>query len=372
MIEGSSGSVTIRVPHFSRSLREVGLLGPDEKGLVFRSEMHLMNMLKASFRLLALVLAFNLATAQEPGFTSQANLVPVPTLVRDRDGNAVYGLHEKDFILEDNGVEQDVHLDEEAELQPISLVIAVQTGRRADREFGRLTGLSSMLDPVLSNPNNEAAVVFFDSKLNLAQDFTSNGDQVEAELKSISSGDGGAAIFDAVAYSARLLARRPEGRQRVLLLISETRDHGSQFAKLDDVVQLIGATNTLVYALPFSPYLSQQLDVLRSTNRDEWTPNMDILEILAAAQQAMRKNTPKALASMTGGEYELFATRKGFETDMNSFDNHLHSRYLLSFEPKHPSPGLHQIRVRLRNAAENQTVLFRSSYWVSEAGESSP
>lgn len=73
---------------------------------------------------------------------------------------------------------------------------------------------------------------------------------------------------------------------------------------------------------------------------------MDILEKLAAARQAMEKNTPKELASMTGGEYELFNTRKGFETDMTSFANHLHSRYLLNFEPKHPHPGLHQIRVR--------------------------
>jgi len=327
-------------------------------------------MLKASIQLLALLLALDLATAQEPGFTARANLVPVPALVRDKDGNAVYGLHEKDFILEDNGVQQEVHLDEEAESRPVSLVIAVQTGRRAYRELGRLTGLSSMLDPVLSNPNNEAAVVFFDSKLNLAQDFTSNGDLVESDLKSISTGDDGAAILDAVAYSVRLLARRPEERQRVLLLISETRDQGSMFATLDDVVRLIGETNTSVYALPFSPYKSQQLDVLRGANRDEWTPGMDIIEKLAAARQAIRKNTPKALASMTGGEYELFASRNGFETDMVSFANHLHSRYLLSFEPKNPQPGLHQIRVRLRNPAQNETVLFRSSYWVGDAGES--
>ncbi len=124
----------------------------------------------------------------------------------------------------------------------------------------------------------------------------------------------------------------------MLLLISETRDHGSHFSKLDDAVRLIGSTNTLVYALPFSPYVSQQLDAARGNNREEWSPSMDILEKLAAARQAMEKNTPKALASMTGGEYELFNTRKGFETDMTSFANHLHSRYLLSFEPKHPHP----------------------------------
>ncbi len=307
---------SLRVPRPSRVLCErVGLLGPWLKGgIVFRSEMHLTNMLRASFQLLALLLAFQCATAQqEPGFTSQANFVPVSTLVRDRNGNAVYGLRAQDFIIEDDGVEQPIHLEEAAEAQPISLVVAVQTGRRANREFGKLTGLSSMLDPVLSDPR----------------------------------------------------------RQRVLLLISETRDHGSHFSKLDDAVRLIGSTNTLVYTLPFSPYVSQQLDAARGNNREEWSPSMDILEKLAAARQAMEKNTPKELASMTGGEYELFNTRKGFETDMTGFANHLHSRYLLSFEPKHPHPGLHQIRVRLKNPTQNGTVLFRSSYWVAEQGEAS-
>ena len=48
----------------------------------------------------------------------------------------------------------------------------------------------------------------------------------------------------------------------------------------------------------------------------------------------MRKNVPSTVASMTGGEYELFATRKKFEVRMNDFTNHLHSRYLLNFSPK--------------------------------------
>jgi len=150
-------------------------------------------------------------------------------------------------------------------------------------------------------------------------------------------------------------------------LISETRDHGSHFTKIDDAVRLVGVTHTLVYALPFSPYISQQLDSARGSNRDEWSPNFDIIEKVAAARQAMRKNSAKALASMTGGEYEMFATRESFESDLIGFANHLHSRYLLSFEPKDPHAGLHRIRVRFRNAASNQTLLFRTTYWVADS-----
>jgi hypothetical protein len=35
----------------------------------------------------------------------------------------------------------------------------------------------------------------------------------------------------------------------------------------------------------------------------------------------------------------------------------------LSIAPKNPHPGLHQIRVRLREAG-NYTVLARTSYWA--------
>jgi VWFA-related protein len=305
---------------------------------------------------------------ETPRFASRTNLVPVPTLVRDAEGNAIYGLHAKDFIIEDDAVQQTVHLDEAAEDEPLSLVIAVQSGRRAKREFGRISTLASMLDPILSDQNNEAALLLFDSKLDLVRDFTGNADDIEPALRNLQSGDSGAAILDAVAYSARLLARRDEGRRLVLLLISETRDHGSKFAKFDEVLRLIGENNISVFAVPFSPYISQQLDVVRGANKDEWTPNINILEKLAAARQAMRKNISQALTSMTGGEYELFATRNAFETDLTTFSNHLHSRYQLSFEPNDPHPGLHQIRVKLRDPGKNWSVLFRSSYWVEGKG----
>jgi len=239
-------------------------------------------------------------------------------------------------------------------------------GRRANREFGRMAGLAAMLDPVLSGRQNEAALLVFDSGLNLVQDFTRQANVIETDLKHLDSGDDGAAILDAVAYAAKMLAKRPDGRQRVLLLISETRDHGSQFAKIDDAVRLVGVSNTLVYTLPFSPYLSQQLDTARGANKDEWGTTVDLIEKLAAARQAMRKNSAKALAAMTGGEYELFETRKGFESDMLSFANHLHSRYLLSFEPKDPHPGLHRLRVRLKSGDSDKSVLYRSVYWVDQ------
>jgi VWFA-related protein len=331
-----------------------------------------MNALKASLQMVMFTLVFGPAAAQqEPTFNAQSNVVLVPTLVRDVSDNTVYSLQAKDFVIEDDGVEQIPYLDEAAEAAPVSLMIAVQCGRRAWREFDRISGLASMLELVLSQPDTEAAVVFFDSKLNLVRDFTHDSGLLEGDLKTIRAGDNGAAILDAVAYSVKLLNKRPEGRQRVLLLISENRDHGSRFAKLDDVVQSIGVTNVAVYALPFSPSLSQALDTERGSNPDEahWDAPPDWLGTLMMARAAMKKNATHAIAAMSGGEYEPFSSRKAFETRMNSFSNHLHNRYLLSFQPKNPRPGLHRIRVRLKDPERKETVLFRSNYWAGGIAE---
>ncbi len=221
-----------------------------------------------------------------------------------------------------------------------------------------------MLAPILDEPETQIAILTFDSQLNLAQDFTSDGTQIANCLHNLQPGDNGAAILDAVQYSLRLLNKSQEGRQKVLLLVSETRDHGSHFAKIDDVVTLIGNGNATVYALAFSPTISNILDTERGNNEDEMKPGIDLIALLAQARAATKRNTPKAIASQTGGEYELFESRERFETRMIDFTNHLHSRYILSFEPKNPQPGLHLIRVRLKQPG-TATVLARSRYWVA-------
>jgi VWFA-related protein len=303
------------------------------------------------------------AVSQEITLHSQSNVVIIPALVKSANGEVVYGLGPKDFVVEDDGVEQTIRVDEAAEGSAVSLVVAIQRGRRADYEFPRIRGLSAMLDPMVEAGLGSVAIVEFDSQVQLAQDFSSNSERTAGTLKELQPGDGGAAILDAVDYSVKMLEKAPKERQRLLLLISETRDHGSQ-AKIEDVVAEIGQSNTTVYALAFSPSRSNVLDTMRGNNINEMHEGVDFLDLGYRVVQAMRKNTPETIAAMTGGEFESFATGKGFEAHMIDFTNHVHSRYLLSIEPKSPHEGLHQIRVRLRDVGD-QVVLARSSYWVT-------
>jgi VWFA-related protein len=311
---------------------------------------------------LMLLALFAPAIPQETTLRSQSTLVLLPTLVKDPRGGVVYGLSANDFIVEDDGVTQSVRLDESPEAQPISLVIALQRGRSAANEFPRMQGLKTMLDPLFALGTARVAVVEFDSQVNLTRDFSRDETLIDADLMNLQPGDAGAGILDAIRYSVGLLQKEPDDRLRVLLRISETHDHGSH-TKVEDTVNAIAQSNTLMYALAFSPGLSNILDTARGNNKNEMHEGVNFFDLAYRTAQAMRKNVPNTIARMTGGEYELFATRKKFETRMIDFTNHLHGRYLLSFVPDKPHPGFHQLRVRLKDG-KDAVVVARTSYSV--------
>ena len=193
----------------------------------------------------------------------------IPALVKDQQGGIVYGLQAKDFIVEDDGVEQPARLDEAPEGQPISLVVAIQRGRRA---YARV--------PPHARPENQCSTRYSPWERRELPLWSSiarwSSQEISPKmrawsatiLRNLQPGDGGATILDAVNYSVNLLKKEPEDRLRVLLLISETRDHGSH-VKIDDAVSAIGQSNAVMYALAFSPALSNILDTGRGTNKNE-------------------------------------------------------------------------------------------------------
>ncbi len=168
---------------------------------------------------------------EQPNLRVTTTEVLVPTLVEKRGGGILYGLKPKDFVLEDNGVPQKIEVQEEMDTAPVALVVAVELGGVSVLEFDKLAKLGPLLDVFLSEPRSRVALVGFDSVPHLIQDYTHSGDQVNAELQQLQPGDGGAAILDTVNYGVTLLETQPKEYRRVLLLISEERDHGSKHTK---------------------------------------------------------------------------------------------------------------------------------------------
>ena len=289
----------------------------------------------------------------------RANEVLVPTLVEKPGGGVVYGLKPQDFVLEDNGVPQKIRVQEEMDTAPVALVVAVELGGVSVLEFGKLAKLGPLLDLFLSDGKGHAALVGFDSKPHLIRDFTHSSDEVNADLKRLRPGDGGDAILDSVSYAVDLLESEPKEYRRVLLLISEERDHGSKHIKPAQLIQKIGRSDVLVLRVSFSPAKAELLHDMKDSGDNR---AMNIFSTLAMIIPAFKKNVTKELSHMSGGEYNTFTGEKGFENRVVESAKRARNRYLITFSPSDPTPGLHSIRVRL---AEDYgaRVVARANYW---------
>lgn len=296
---------------------------------------------------------------EPPTIRVNTSVVLVPTLVEDRSGQVIYGLKPSDFILLDNGVKQKVHVDEELDTQPVSLLACIQRSRDATLEFDKFARLGPLLQLFTGGNQGEAALVVFDSKPVYLEGFQQDTSYIDRDLQQLSEGDGGAAILDAVGFSVNLLEERPPDHRRVLLLISETRDHGSRHITIPQLVERIGASNTLVFSVSFSPSKAEIIN----WSKGNIGAGTGLLGPVLTAVNAMRRNVPKTLASMTGGEYEPFAREKAFEDRIAEAARHAHNRYLLSFYPSNPEPGLHTLQVKLSQDYAAR-VVARTDYWA--------
>ena len=298
-----------------------------------------------------------------PTIRVTTNEVLVPTLVeKPHGGGIVYGLKQSDFIVEDNGVPQRIHVQEELDTAPIALVIAMEEGRSGWLQFQKFGKMGPLLDMFLSDPRSQVALVGFSSKPRLIHDYTHSEDEIFQSLQQLEPGDGGAAILDTISYGVDLLEDQPKQFRRVLLLISEQRDHGSKHTKPAQLVSKIGRSDVLVVSVSYSPSKAEFAHDIKDSGEDRM---MSMVSTLVMAVQAFKKNVAKQIAIMSGGEYMTFVGDRRFEERIMEAAKEVRNRYLITFSPTDPTPGLHTIRV---HTVEDYgaKIIARANYWRGE------
>jgi VWFA-related protein len=324
-------------------------------------------------------------SADNPKFTVRSNLVFLPTRVQDKKGETIYGLTPEQFTLEDNGVRQALQVDEDPETDGLSLVVVVQCSRSAPAEFAKLKGLPAMIDAIAGGGRHEVAVLSYGEAPYVLGDFSGDSDAVRRALARLKAcGEYQAASIDAAYFAINMLKRRPTHYRRAILLISETRDHGSR-AKLHEVAAELGITDTVIYTVAFSPARDEFVDSFRSGDSppapkkasapaDEppappdpayedhpplftWPPQFLLLV------NALRRNSASELAALSGGESLHFTTQKNFDQSLHRISNQIHNYYLLRFQPSSPTFGLHTLGVRVEGHPE-AVIQTRKNYWA--------
>jgi len=332
----------------------------------------------------------------------RSTLVIVPALVKTKSGQLVFTLKADDFTVKDDGVPQKLQLEPDTDSQPIALVVVVEVGGDGIRHLPDYGDLGPLLDAIVGNVPHHVAIVDFDSEPELLYGFTSDLSKITTELNRIESGDNGASILDAMSFATNLLRKQPPQYRRAILLLSETLDQGSHI-DLTEALHELSDTNTSIYALGFASTKTQIKDeahkfgyagapplppgpehgcfsrdpnapphTTESRGQQDFDCLAELLPPLRLARMAeiatrnsLRKNVPETCARLSGGEYFSFKDPKTLRRDLFTISNDVPNRYVLTFHPESPHPGLHALTVELNNRP-NLRLDARTEYWVDE------
>jgi hypothetical protein len=205
-------------------------------------------------------------------------------------------------------------------------------------------------------------------------------------MQRVRAGDSGAGILDGLVFSLNLVQRRPPEFRRAVLLISEAVDHGSR-TRLNEALHDVSETNTAIYSMTFSTSKAETGAALanktpppcpvgatqRLPGGTQRCISFTPLIVLGArvGLAGLSRNTPETIARLTGGEHMQFNDAKSLESGLSIIANQLPNRYMLSFVPSSPTPGLHTIQVTLKNYPQLR-VSARTSYWMAGRITSEP
>ncbi len=302
------------------------------------------------------------ADAGQQPYTLQAGakIVLVPATVSVK-GQILYGLKANQFQITDNGVPQPVTLDENADSLGLSLVVAVQCSRMAVMEYEKLQGLPDLIQSLVGGTPHEIALIRYGAHPELVQPFTRSLDKVAAAMGHMGPcDDDSAAARDAVSYASSILENRDSHNRHAVLLIGEAHDHGSSVKEKDLIAQL-GRSNTVVDTVAYFPGENEAVSDLK-----HFSGGRGPTGTLIMAVQGMRRNTAKAIAELSGGDYFSFSNRAGFDTGLLKLTNRVHNYYLLSFPvPRNAEPGLHELRVTVPEFREAE-IRARRNYYAGD------
>jgi VWFA-related protein len=175
-------------------------------------------------------------------FKSTTRAVLVPTTVFDPDGHGyVNGLNANDFSVFDNDKAQKVTA--EFTQLPLSVVVAVQANSEIDPVLFKLRKTGLLIQGLVTGVDGDAAVLAFDHRLQILQDFTHDPDKLNDAMQKLNSGSSSARMIDAIFKADRMLKDHdPRNvRRRVIVVLSRDIDKGSE-GRLEETIRQMQLT----------------------------------------------------------------------------------------------------------------------------------
>src|SRR3984893_17015747 len=326
---------------------------------------------------------------QEHAIKVRVNEVIVPVTVLDSKSDMIFDLTKEHFHIFDNGVEQTI---EQFDLGGDSLAVALvmETSSHIQRMAPAIHKMGSAFTETVMALEGRAAVITYDSTVDVRQPFTQDHDAIERSISKVEFNAPEMRLYDAMSAAVGLLKAQPSNFRRVMLIVGESQDHSSN-SKLGLVLREVQLANISIYAvgpsstaadlrygtngssrvpLPkgFPPSSTQQppRNFLGEVPFDLLTPAIWVLT--RGTNEIKNHQLEVALASTGGVHYRAFRDRN-IQLALDRIGGEIHAQYILSYTPSAQGPpGFHKINVTVTRP--NSTVRARPGYFIEGVPDS--
>lgn len=323
--------------------------------------------------------------ASQKTIRRQVNEVIAPVIVTDKSGQMLLSLTQSDFHVFDDGVEQPIeHFGLGGE--PLSIVLVVEDSRRIEPMLPAIRKSGSVFAQPVVGQIAEAAVIAYDDSVNTLVNFTSDADSLQTAINHLKSVDGGAKLYDAMQHGISMLQERPEGRRRILFVVGESQDTGSD-SSLGEVLRSAQVANATIYSislsttaamwrkkpgedagpapLPPTPPGDERQDQM---NREMQIENGDLMGLavwlLETGKTLLGPNALAVASKSTGGLHIHTVKDRAIEEAMDIIGGELHAQYTIGYRPTADKlSGYHKIKVIADKPGV--TVRTRPGYYLA-------
>jgi VWFA-related protein len=277
-----------------------------------------------------------------PRFNVDSTLVLIPVTVTDRLNRFVLGLRQQDFHLLEDGIEQTIaHFSGEDVPLSVGLVFDM-SGSMGDKLRTSRQAVVQFLKTM--NPQDEAFLVEFSDRAELAIGFSSRMEVIESKLMSARPG-GLTAMLDAGELALHEMEKAKNPRKAVLI-ISDGGDNNSRYSA-NDLESLVREADVQIYAMGvFEP------SIFPALTREEVSGPRLLSEL--AEQTGGR-----AFSAADPNDLPGVAARIGIE---------LRNQYVLAYSPKNQNKDgkYRRVEVKVSETAgiPSLKVRWRTGYYA--------
>jgi VWFA-related protein len=313
--------------------------------------------------------------------------VTAPVTVRDASGEMVLDLLQDNFHVFDNGAEQKLnHFDVGGD--PLSIVLLVETSSHIEPMFPAIQHVGAVFTEAVMGTTSEAAVLSFDNSVDTRLKFTTDPDDVQNTVNHMQIGSDEVLLYDAMAKGIAMLDERPKVRRKILVVVSEAQDSGSE-AKLGEVLRQAQLANVMIYSIGLSTAVAdlrgkpkpKAVPQVGPTGANTGPPNTTIgaasanpqgidlmplvIWLVKTGKNAVGPNSLAIASQATGGLHVNVKRDGSIQKAMDEIGGELHAQYTLAYRPTGEDlTGYHEIKVVVDRA--NVTVRTRPGYYIPD------